>query len=636
MLTIKTCRRLYIYFIIALFFTMVAPVSKASAAPWESKVDAGVFLALRQDEAGQAGFLVHLSEQADLSGAQALQTKQEKGAFVFNALTRTARRTQAPLLDELRRQGAPHRSYWIANLVWVKGDLQLVQALAERRDVARIYANPAVKAAAGDLMTTPAKTAGIEWNIEKVAAPPVWAEGYTGAGVVVGGQDTGYEWQHPALMKQYRGWDGVEADHSYSWHDAIREDLPNSSGENRCGFDSPVPCDDDGHGTHTMGTILGDDGAGAQIGVAPGAKWIGCRNMENGWGTPATYAECYEWFVAPYPPGSSPLEGDPRMAPDIINNSWACPPSEGCTEPEILLAVVDNVRAAGILTVHSAGNSGGAGCSTVNEVAATYDSSFTVGNLTSSDIIAPSSSRGPVLVDGSGRLKPDISAPGSFIFSSTINGGYRIASGTSMAAPHVAGVAALLISSQPQLAGQVDRLEELITQTAFPLTSAQECGGVSGSSIPNNTYGYGRVDAWEALQNVPHGFDIRVSSDPSRVLPGESIHYKVQVTHYHSLEDTNEILVATRLPAGITVLDSSHAYQQIGQDLLWQLGTLAPHESTLMELEIQVDDSFPLGTAIHPVFSVTSDKVETPVLSQPGPVYVGPVFYLPFIPSHRQ
>jgi serine protease AprX len=130
---------------------------------------------------------------------------------------------------------------------------------------------PTRGAGRGQRRTTqlPARTAEIQWNIEKVAAPFVWAEGYTGEGVVIGGQDTGYEWGHPALMNQYRGWNGIEADHSYSWHDAIREDLPESMGVNRCGLDSPAPCDDDGHGTHTMGTMLGDDGAGTQIGVAP-------------------------------------------------------------------------------------------------------------------------------------------------------------------------------------------------------------------------------------------------------------------------------------------------------------------------------------------------------------------------------
>ena len=631
-MAIQIHRRFPLVVVLFLILNIITPVPMASAAPWQSKVDPGVFAALEQDGAYQGGFLVLLSEQADLSSAHELPTKQEKGEFVFKALTQSAHRAQAPLLRVLQRQDVPHRSYWIANMIWVQGDLQLLQALAERVDVSRIYANPAVQAHTGEPQAAPVKTAAIEWNIEKVGAPLVWAEGYTGEGVVVGGQDTGYEWQHPALMRQYRGWDGSQADHSYSWHDAIREDLPQSFGENRCGFDNPVPCDDNGHGTHTMGTILGDDGAGAQIGVAPGAKWIGCRNMENGWGTPASYTECYEWFVAPYPPGASSLEGNPVMAPDIINNSWACPPAEGCTEPDILLAVVDNVRAAGILTVHSAGNAGSAGCSTVNEVAAIYDSSFTVGNLTSSDIIATSSSRGPVMVDGSGRLKPDISAPGSLIFSSHLNGGYRVTSGTSMAAPHVTGVAALLLSAQPVLTGQVGLLEDLMTQSAYPLTSDQNCGGIPGSSVPNNTYGHGRVDAWEGLKNLPHGFEIQVSAHPGQVLPGDRILYRITLTHYHPFEDTQEVLLTTRLPDGLDIVNSSHEYSQIGQDLLWRFASLAPQESVVLELEAELEDIFPLGTYIRLLFSVTSQQVEIPVLSQPTLVYGGQVFYLPVIP----
>ena len=166
---------------------------------------------------------------------------------------------------------------------------------------------------------------GVEWNIIKVKAPDVWAMGFTGQGVVIGGQDTGYQWDHPALINQYRGWNGTSADHDYNWHDAIHED----AGGNPCGYNSPFPCDDYGHGTHTMGTMVGDDGGANQIGMAPGARWIGCRNMDNGVGSPATYAECYQWFVAPTAlDGSEPR---PDLAPDVINNSWGCPPSEGCT-----------------------------------------------------------------------------------------------------------------------------------------------------------------------------------------------------------------------------------------------------------------------------------------------------------------
>jgi subtilisin family serine protease len=221
--------------------------------------------------------------------------------------------------------------------------------------------------------------------------------------------------------------------------------------------------------------------------------------MEQGWGTPETYTECYQWFIAP-----TDLNGEnPQsvLAPDVINNSWGCPVSEGCTAPNVLLAVVDNVRAAGILTAHSAGNSGSA-CSTIDTPAAIYDASFTVGNTDGTDTIYPSSSRGPVTIDGSNRPKPDVSAPGVGVRSALPGGGYGPKSGTSMAAPHVAGLVALLVSARPWLAGQVDQLETIIKQSAVPLTTSQNCT-IPGSQVPNNTYGWGRIDAWGAYQALP-------------------------------------------------------------------------------------------------------------------------------------
>ncbi len=149
--------------------------------------------------------------------------------------------------------------------------------------------------------------------------------GYSGQGVVVGGQDTGYDWDHPALVGAYRGWDGSTVSHDYHWHDAIHGNDPHTSPGNPCGYDLPEPCDDRGHGTHTMGTVLGDDGGRNQIGVAPGAQWIGCRNMDRGYGQPATYLECFEFFLAPYPVGGRLHRAIPDLAPDVTNNSWTLP-----------------------------------------------------------------------------------------------------------------------------------------------------------------------------------------------------------------------------------------------------------------------------------------------------------------------
>ncbi len=477
----------------ALMFLFRPPA--ATAANWESKVAAAV---LQEAAQGQTEFLVFLQEQADLSGAAQLSTKLEKGTYVYQTLTQVAAQTQGPVLAALDAlDGVAYRPYWVANMIWVRGDLEVVQTLASRSDVARIAANPSVYGGVEPMEGVQNNPQGIEWNITLVGAPEVWAAGVTGQGAVIAGQDTGYEWNHPAIIDQYRGSVGGNADHNYNWHDAIHENNPNTPPGNVCGFDSLVPCDDNNHGTHTMGTMVGDDGGSNQIGMAPGARWIGCRNMEDGWGTPATYSECFQWFIAPTDlNGQNP---DPAMAPDVVSNSWSCPTTEGCTDPNVMLAVVESVRAAGIFISVSAGNSG-SGCSTVNTPAAIYDASFSVGATTSSDVIASYSSRGPVTVDGSNRLKPDISAPGSSVRSSIRGGGYAVFSGTSMAAPHVAGLVGLLVSANPSLSGQVDQLETLIADTAVPLTTTQTCGGVPGDQIPNNTYGYGRIDALAAYE----------------------------------------------------------------------------------------------------------------------------------------
>jgi subtilisin family serine protease len=389
------------------------------------------------------------------------------------------------VLEQLAALGVPHRPYWIANMVWVRGGLPAVEAMAARDDVARVLANPWVRAELPQPAAAPAPAAPLlpEWGVQQIGAPIFWAEGITGQGVVVAGQDTGYDWDHPALIDKYRGWNGSTAVHDYNWHDAIH--VPNAS----CPADSPEPCDDHSHGTHTMGTMVGDDGFANQIGVAPGARWIGCRNMNGGNGTPATYSECFQFFLAPTDlSGANP---DPDLAPHVINNSWACPPVEGCT-PAALQTVVENTRAAGIAVVVSAGNSG-SDCSTVIYPPAIYDAAFSIGSTTMSDAISGFSSRGPVTIDGSNRMKPDVAAPGSGVRSSVPGGGYGNSSGTSMASPHVAGQVALLLAARPDLEGDVAAIEECIRATAVPLWNTQTCGGIPSGDVPNNVFGHGRV-----------------------------------------------------------------------------------------------------------------------------------------------
>jgi subtilisin family serine protease len=440
-------------------------------------------------------FIVHLAEQADLSQAANLTTKIAKGRYVFAELTRVADQTQPTVVVLLEQEGVPYQRFWVANMIQVKGDQELMEKLARLPEVAHLYGNWPIQVEPGlpaDSASTSLKhsPATVEWNIALVGGPEVWAEGNTGQAAVIGGIDTGYDWTHPALINQYRGWNGATADHNYNWHDAIHAD----GGD--CGPDSPEPCDDGFHGTHTMGIMVGDDGAGNQIGLAPGASWIGCRCMDQGFGTPATYAECLQWMIAPT--DLNDLNPDPDLAPDVINNSWVCPDWEGCVDPNVLLPAIEAVRAAGIVVVASAGNNGNE-CESVQYPLAIYDAAFSVGATDEEDVISSFSSRGPVTVDGSGRLKPDISAPGQGVRSCRPGPDYVTASGTSMAGPHVAGLVALLVTANPDYRGDVDALEYFIHSSAVPMTTAtQDCGGVSGLTVPNNTYGYGRIDALAA------------------------------------------------------------------------------------------------------------------------------------------
>ena len=598
-----------------------APQPPASI-DWQSKVDPWV---LQTASRGETEFLVFLDVQADLSGASSLPTKREKGAFVYQQLSETAQRTQGPLLRALAARGVEFRPYWAANLVWVRGDMSLVQSLAQRSDVAHLYANPAVKmdlppeeaASPGDV---PAAPDTVEWNIAKVNAPQVWAAGYTGQGVVIAGQDTGYYWQHAALQSKYRGWNGSSADHNYNWHDSIH------SGGGTCGPNSPQPCDDYGHGTHTMGTMVGDDGGSNQVGMAPGARWIGCRNMDQGVGTPQTYIECYQFFIAPTDlSGNNPR---PDLAPDIINNSWGCPVSEGCTDPNVMLLVVNAVRAAGILTVHSAGNDGIGGCSTVDTPAAIYDSSFTVGNTTvvtsttSRDLLAPSSSRGPVTVDGSGRMKPDISAPGTNIRSTLRSGGYGPMSGTSMAGPHVAGLAALLLSARPELKGDVDLLKYAMTSTAVPvsLPAVQTCGGIPSTQIPNNSFGWGRIDALAAYNK--HLIQLEKQVSAGYVSPGETFTYTLNITHTHPTSPTSGVVLSDTIPAGTSFVSASGPYSLDSDTVSWTYPSLGAGESQQVELVVQTAITA-TGAITNAAYGVRSDDV--------APVH-GPPVVVPVIP----
>ncbi len=486
---------------LALAFFISFTASAQNGEEWKQKVSPEL---LDQARAGQsASFLILLATQANVTDAYQLQSKESKGTYVFTTLQQTACQSQRSLKGFLDAQQVPYQSLYVVNAIRAEGTMSLIQSLASRQDVASLLAESPVTLpipVEQDEAQNNERSA-VEWGIDMINADDVWALGYTGQGTTVGGEDTGYEWHHPALKTKYRGYNEIldTVDHNYNWHDAIHvPDTHHVDTVNPCGFDTKEPCDDWGHGTHTMGTMIGSEGDN-QIGVAPDAQWCACRNMERGYGTPFTYIECFQWFLAPTDLNNE--NPDPSKAPHVINNSWGCPPTEGCIPDnfELMNIVVNNLRAAGIVVVVSAGNDG-SGCGTVYTPAAIYEGSFSIGATRPNDTIVGFSSRGPVWSDLSNRLKPNVCAPGTGVRSSVPGGGYDYSSGTSMAGPHVAGLVALMISANPALAGQVDLIEDIIESTAVPKTTDEQCGDIPGSQVPNNTYGFGRVDALAAVE----------------------------------------------------------------------------------------------------------------------------------------
>ncbi len=499
----QTVRQFRVGAILRLCFAIYLLVASLSAFASDYAALAKIAPGLASQTAlgGSSEALIVFAEQADLSGAANLPTKLEKGRYVYNALRAVAERTQAPMRKMLQDRGIPYESYYGVNMIKITASRDLLYELAGHTEVMRIDANPQVRSsipvpnlsiptgpnASKQSQTTQQVTGTIEWNVARVNAPQVWAMGFHGEGLVIANADTGVQWDHISLKSHYRGWNGTTVNHNYNWHDATSDH-------------SPTPIDPQFHGTFTMSEMVGDDGLGNQVGVAPGAKFIACRNMDkHGVGSPAQYIECFQFLIAPYPMGHPEL-ANPAMAPDVINNSWDCPASEGCSL-STLQAIENAVAAAGIFQSMAAGNYG-PNCSTVSTTPAIYTSGVGVGATDSYNSIARFSSRGPVTVDGSNRLKPELVAPGYNIRAAIpyLNMYQGYWQGTSMASPHVAAAVALLWQARPSFNGQVAATTAQLTKTAHPLTSTQSCGSYAGPAVPNAVFGYGLLDILKAVQ----------------------------------------------------------------------------------------------------------------------------------------
>ncbi|WNG30167.1 S8 family serine peptidase [Cystobacter fuscus] len=427
---------------------------------------------------------VFLRQKVDLSPAFGMKDWGARGRFVVEQLQSVARTSQGALRTQLRSQGVEHQPYWLLNAIRVKADDETLKALSRRPDVERIlleekYRIPAPRPGMR-LQPTPG---ALEWNVARVRAPEVWSTfGIRGEGIVIGSIDTGVQFDHPALARQYRGrLPNGSLDHNYNWFD------PSSV----CGSPSPAPCDNIGHGTHTMGTIAGNDDGGNQIGVAPGVRWVTAKGCENLSCSIEALLAAGQWMLAPTDlSGNNPR---PELRPHIINNSWGDGPTDPFFQP-----IVQAWVAAGIFPVFSAGNPQPATCGSVG-VPGAYPESYGVGAFDSNGNIASFSARGPSAFEG--LTRPDIAAPGVDIRSSTPGNGYGSLSGTSMAAPHVAATVALMWSAAPSLVGDVAATRALLDASAVDREDLS-CGGTPGD---NNVWGEGQLDAFAAVQRSPVG-----------------------------------------------------------------------------------------------------------------------------------
>ena len=425
-----------------------------------------------------------MKQQADLSQAAGMHDRSQRTSYVYRTLTSLADSSQAPLRQSLDRFGIHYTPYYLVNSLEVDGSALVRLYLLRQPGVDRVIPSPRLRPipALGQALSGPLETVSGEpgWNVQMIGAERVWSEfRVTGKGIVVGQSDTGADGGHPALHDSYRGLSAGSDD--YNWYDPWAG--------------SRSPQDLQGHGTHTLGIALGKDG----IGVAPGAQWIACVNLERNLGNPAVYLNCMQFMLAPFPQGGDPLkDGDPTRGAQVLNNSWGCPSIEGC-DAGSLQPAVDALRQAGIFVAASAGNDGPR-CGTLTNPPAIYASAFSVAAVDRSGSVASFSSRGPVTVDGSGRLKPDIAAPGVDVVSSLPGGGYGPESGTSMAGPHLAGVVALMWSANPALIGDIDRTEQILTSTARPYAGTRSPDECFTGGTPNDAYGHGIVDAYEAVK----------------------------------------------------------------------------------------------------------------------------------------
>jgi subtilisin family serine protease len=464
--------------LLALTASVLTPA--ASAERRGTHVDPRVTAAIAAD--GATGFWILLRDRADLSAAHGIADRTARGTFVMHRLMATAGSAQRRLRAILDARHVPYHAFWAIDAVRVqRGDAATVAAVTGLKEVAAIVpvwsARVDPLAVTPEGMSEPRSPATVEWNIARIRAPKVWNRLQDrGEGIVVANIDTGVQFDHPALVRQYRGNLGNGTfNHNYDWFDPSQV------------CPAPKPCDNVNHGTHLMGIVVGDDGDPGtnQIGVAPHAKWIAAKGCEDVSCSDVALVASGQWMLAP-----TNLRGrkpKPALRPDVVSNGWG-----GAGGDDFYRQIVQDWVASGIYPVFSVG-AGGPGCGSVG-APASYPESYGVGATDMNDLVTSFSGRGPSPFGGA--IKPNVVAPGVSIRSSVPPDSYLTFNGTSMATSHAAGVVALVWSAKPGIRGDIDATRAAIGTGAID-HSDLTCGGTADD---NNVYGEGRLDALAAVK----------------------------------------------------------------------------------------------------------------------------------------
>lgn len=277
----------------------------------------------------------------------------------------------------------------------------------------------------------------LPWGVDRIDADVVQSS-YTGVGIKVGVIDSGIDHDHPDLDANYKG-----------GYDFVNDDTN--------------PMDDRGHGTHVSGTIAAEDNDIGVVGVAPEASLYGIKVLDSsGSGTVGWVAAGIQWAIT--------------NEMDIITMSLGSD-----SDSTTMRNAVDAAYDAGILVVAAAGNDGNRPGKGDNvDYPGRYDSAIAVAASDSNDKRAPWSSTGPAV---------ELTGPGVSIYSTDWNNDYSTKSGTSMATPHVTGVAALVMEANPTFTN---------VQVRQRLQSTAEDLGKSGRDA---LYGFGLVDAEAAVSS---------------------------------------------------------------------------------------------------------------------------------------